>query len=155
MLLSLGLAQNLATVEKLIDEGKFREGYEVGLRLGGAEGFVLAAKSASYVAGYRARDNEKADWFGRAESAARRAIQADADNAEAYFELARAQGRLSQYRGILEGLGLASSIKENLDKTLRLNPRHAGAKVALALWHHSLITRVGCTGPMAARLCPY
>ena len=140
-LLSVGLAQSLATVEKLIDEGKFQEAYEMGLRLGSAEGFVLAAKAASYFAGYQAKDNEKADWFGRAESAARRAIQIDADNAEAYFELARAQGRLSQYRGILESLGLASSIKENLDKTLRLNPRHAGAKVALALWHHSLISK--------------
>lgn len=141
VLLSVGLAQNLATVEKLIDEGKFQEAYEMGLRLGSAEGFVLAAKAASYFAGYQAKDNEKADWFGRAESAARRAIQVNTDNAEAYFELARAQGRLSQYRGILESLGLASSIKENLDKTLRLNPRHAGAKVALALWHHSLISK--------------
>jgi hypothetical protein len=99
VLLSMGLAQNPATVEKLIDEGKFQEAYEAGLRLGNAEGLILAAKAASYFAGYQAKDNEKADWFGRAEAAARRAIQADADNAEAYFELARAQGRLSQYRG--------------------------------------------------------
>ena len=54
------------------------------------------------------KDSEKADWFGRAEAAARRAIQANNDNAEAYFELARAQGWLSQYRGILKSLGLAS-----------------------------------------------
>ncbi len=141
VLWSLALAQNVAAVEKLVDDGKFQEAYEAGLRLGNAEGLVLAAKAASYFAGYLAKDNEKADWFGRAEAAARRAIQADADNAEAYFELARAQGRLSQYRGILESLGLASSIKENLDKALRLNPRHAGARVALALWHHSLISK--------------
>lgn len=141
LLLPLALAQNAGAVEKLLDEGKFQEAYEAGLRLGSAEGLVLAAKAASYYAGYQAKDNEKADWFGRAEAAARRAIQADSNNAEAYFELARAQGRLSQYRGILESLGLASSIKENLDRTLRLNPRHAGAKVALALWHHSLVSK--------------
>ncbi|MCX7601349.1 MAG: hypothetical protein N2Z75_05340, partial [Meiothermus sp.] len=141
LLLPLGLAQSATAVEKLVDEGKFQEAYEAGLRLGNAEGFILAAKAASYFAGYQARESEKADWFGRAEAAARRAIQADGDNPDAYFELARAQGRLSQYRGILESLGLASGIKENLDKTLRLNPRHAGAKVALALWHHSLISK--------------
>ncbi|GIW24855.1 hypothetical protein [Meiothermus sp.] len=141
LLLPLGLAQTPAAVLKLVDEGKFQEAYEAGLRLGSAEGLTLAAKAASYFAGYLAKDSEKADWFGRAEAAARRAIQADTDYAEAYFELARAQGRLSQYRGILESLGLAGSIKENLDKTLRLNPRHAGAKVALALWHHSLISK--------------
>ncbi|MBO1438154.1 hypothetical protein [Meiothermus sp. CFH 77666] len=141
LLLPLGLSQNVAAVEKLVDEGKFQEAYEAGLRLGSAEGLILAAKAASYYAGYQAKDSEKADWYGRAEAAARRAIQADNDNAEAYFELARAQGRLSQYRGILESLGLASGIKENLDRTLRLNPRHAGARVALALWHHSLISK--------------
>lgn len=141
LLLSAGLAQNVAAIEKLVDDGKFQEAYEAGLRLGSAEGLILAAKAASYFAGYQAKDNEKADWFGRAEAAARRAIQANNDNAEAYFELARAQGRLSQYRGILESLGLASGIKENLDRTIRLNPRHAGAKVALALWHHSLISK--------------
>ncbi|WP_299426852.1 hypothetical protein [uncultured Meiothermus sp.] len=141
LLLSAGLAQNVAAVEKLVDEGRFQEAYEAGLRLGSAEGLVLAARAASYFAGYLANDNEKADWFGRAEAAARRAIQADNGDAEAYFELARAQGRLSQYRGILESLGLAGSIKENLDRTLRLNPRHAGARVALALWHHSLIAK--------------
>ncbi|MCX7783821.1 MAG: hypothetical protein N2318_09300 [Meiothermus sp.] len=141
LLLPLGLAQNVAAVEKLVDEGKFQEAYEAGLRLGNAESLILAAKAASYFAGYQAKDNEKADWYGRAEAAARRAIQADGNNAEAYFELARAQGRLSQYRGILESLGLANGIKENLDRTLRLTPRHAGAKVALALWHHSLISK--------------
>jgi len=141
LLLSMGLAQNTALIEKLLDDGKFQEAYEAGWRLGTVEGLVLAAKAASYYAGYLAKDSEKADWFGRAEAAARRAIQANNDNAEAYFELARAQGRLSQYRGILESLGLASGIKENLDRTLRLNSRHAGAKVALALWHHSLISK--------------
>lgn len=141
LLLSAGLAQNVAAIEKLVDDGKFQEAYEAGLRLGTAQGLILAAKAASYFAGYQAKDNEKADWFGQAEAAARRAIQADGNNAEAYFELARAQGRLSQYRGILESLGLASGIKENLDRTIRLNPRHAGAKVALALWHHSLISK--------------
>ncbi len=141
LLLPLGLSQNVAAVEKLVDEGKFQEAYEAGLRLGSAVGLILAAKAASYYAGYQAKDSEKADWYDRAEAAARRAIQSDGNNAEAYFELARAQGRLSQYRGILESLGLASGIKENLDRTLRLNPRHAGARVALALWHHSLISK--------------
>ncbi len=141
LLVSMAWAQNPAAVGKLVEEGKFQEAYEAGLRLGSAEGLVLAARAASYFAGYLAKDSEKADWFGRAEAAARQAIQADSNNPEAYFELARAQGRLSQYRGILESLGLASSIKENLDRALRLNPRHAGAKVALALWHHSLVSK--------------
>lgn len=130
-----------AVVDKLIDDGKFAEAYDQGLKLGNAAGLILAAKAASYYASYQAKDNEKADWYGKAEAAAKKAIQADSNNPEAYFELARAQGRLSQYRGILESLGLANTIKENLDATLRLNPKHAGAKVALALWNHSLVSK--------------
>lgn len=138
---ALALAQTIAAVDKLITDGKFQEAYDAGLKLGDASGLVLAAKGASLYASYVARDNEKADWFGKAEAAAKKAIQADNANPEAYFELARAQGRLAQYRGILDSLGLANSIKEALDKTLRLNPKHAGAKVALALWHQSLTSK--------------
>lgn len=130
-----------SAVDKLVDEGKYTEAYDQGIKLGSAAGLISAAKAASFYAGYQAKDNERAEWYGKAEAAAKKAIQAANDNPEAYFELARAQGRLSQYRGILESLGLANSIKDALDTTLKLNPRHAGAKVALALWHHSLVSK--------------
>ncbi|MBF6593188.1 MAG: hypothetical protein IVW51_01915 [Thermaceae bacterium] len=137
----LALAQSPAALSKMVDDGKFEDAYNAGLKLGSAPGFVLAAKAASFYATYQARDNEKADWFGKAEASAKKAIQADDSNPEAYFELARAQGRLAQYRGILDSLGLANSIKDALDKTLKLNPKHAGAKVALALWNQSLVSK--------------
>lgn len=135
---ALGMAQSVAAVDKMIEEGKFAEAFAAAQKLSGAEALILAAEAASHYASYEAKDSEKPAWYGRAEEAAKKAIAADADNAEAYFELARAQGRLAQYRGILESLGLANSIKENLDKALKFNPKHAGARVALALWHHSL-----------------
>jgi tetratricopeptide (TPR) repeat protein len=135
------LAQSPSPVDKLIADGKFQEAYDAGIKQGNPAGFIDAAQAASFYAAYQARDNEKAEWFGKAEAAAKRAIQADPQNPDAYFELARAQGRLAQYRGILESLGLASSIKDALDKTLKLNPKHAGAKVALALWHQSLVSK--------------
>lgn len=138
---SLAVAQNAAAVDKMLDEGKFNEAFAAAQKLGGAEGLILAAKAASYFASYEAKDADKPGWYGRAEEAAKKAIAADTNNAEAYFELARAQGRLAQYRGVLESLGLATSIKENLDKTLKFNPKHAGARVALALWHHSLASK--------------
>jgi len=142
LLMVAGLASaQPAVVNKLIEDGKFAEAYDQGLRLNTADSLILAAKAASFYASYQAKDNEKAAWFGKGEAAARKAIQADENNPEAYFELARAQGRLSQYRGILESLGLANSIKDALDKALNLNPKHAGAKVALALWNHSLVSK--------------
>lgn len=139
--LTLVWAQSLKAVEGLIDDGKFQDAYEAGVKLNNPDGWILAAQAASFYASYLAKDNEKADWYGKAEGLAKKAIQGDSDNPEAYFELARAQGRLSQYRGILESLNLATSIKDALDKTLKLNPKHAGAKVALALWNQSLISK--------------
>lgn len=135
------LAQSPLLVDKLIADGKFQEAYDAGIKQGNTAGLIDAAQAASFYAAYQARDNEKAEWFGKAEAAAKRAIQADPQNPGGYFELARAQGRLAQYRGILESLGLASSIKDALDKTLKLNPKHAGAKVALALWHQGLVSK--------------
>lgn len=139
--LTLVWAQSVKAVEGLIDDGKFQDAYDAGVKLNSPDGWILSAQAASFYASYVAKDNEKADWYGKAEGLAKKAIQAAPDNPEAYFELARAQGRLSQYRGILESLNLATSIKDALDKTLKLNPKHAGAKVALALWNHSLISK--------------
>ncbi len=81
---------------------------------------------------------ERSAWFARAEAAAKRAIQAEPKNPEAYFELARALGRLAQYRGILQSLSLAAGVRDNLKKALALKPDYASALVALAIWHLEL-----------------
>lgn len=136
--IALALAQNAVPVDKMIDDGRFQAAYAEGIKQGGAKALALAAKAASFYAVYEAKDIEKGSWFDKAEDAAKKAIQADKDYAEGYFELARAHGRLAQYRGILESLSLATSVRENLEKTLALNDKHAGARVALALWNIEL-----------------
>lgn len=139
VLLALLFAVAWADPATLIDEGHFQQAYEQALAQGTAEAYALAAKAASFYAGYIANTGkEKETWFSKAEAAAKKAIAADANYAEGYFELARAQGRLSQYRGILASLNLASSVRDNLKKALELNPKHDGALVALALWNLEL-----------------
>jgi Tfp pilus assembly protein PilF len=128
-----------ASPAALIDEGRFQQAYEEALAQGTAAGYALAAQAASYYAGYKASDAKtKEAWFSKAEAAAKKAIAADPAYPEGYFELARAQGRLSQFRGILASLNLASSVRDNLKKALELNPKHDGALVALALWNLEL-----------------
>ncbi len=132
----LVLAHVLANPAELLKKGAFENAYEEALVF---EDYVLAARAASFVAIYRATDDrDRAAWFARAEKAARQAIQQDPSNPEAHFELARALGRLAQYRGILQSLSLASAVRDELKKTLKLKPDHAGALVALALWHLEL-----------------
>jgi len=125
-----------AGAAELLKAGEFKAAYEAAV----AEGdWVLAARAASFYAMYQAEGKkEKNAWFSKAEAAAKRAIEEDPENPEAYFELARALGRLAQYRGILESISLASAVKENLDKALKLDPNYASAMVALALWHLEL-----------------
>jgi len=123
----------------LIDAGRFQEAYEEALSLETAAGYALAAQAASYYAGFKAgQAKEKETWYSKAEAAAKKAIEADPDYPEGYFELARAQGRLSQFRGILASLNLASSVRDNLKKALSIDPKHDAALVALALWNLEL-----------------
>jgi len=123
----------------LIDRGSYQEAYQEALALGTAEGYALAAQAASLYANFKAStDKDKEAWYDKAEKAAKKAIELDPDYTEGYFELARAQGRLAQFRGILSSLGLASSVRDNLNKVLKLNPRHASALVALAIWNLEL-----------------
>ncbi|WP_423247896.1 hypothetical protein [Thermus albus] len=140
--LALGLAQ-APQVAALLDAGRFQEAYELGLKQGTPEALALAAKGASFYALYQAKPEEKRAWFEKAEKAASQAIAKAPDFPEGYFERARALGRLSQFKGILEALaeGLAPRIKGDLEKTLKLKPDHAGAMVALALWHFELVQK--------------
>jgi len=137
MVLSLVLGSlALAGAAELLAEGRFDQAYEAAL----AEGdYVLAARAASYYAMYQAEGRrEKEAWFQRAREAAERAIAEDPKNPEAYFELARALGRLAQYRGVLESLSLAQAVRENLERALELRPDYASALVALAVWNLEL-----------------
>uniref|UniRef100_A0A831U523 Tetratricopeptide repeat protein n=1 Tax=Thermus islandicus TaxID=540988 RepID=A0A831U523_9DEIN len=140
--LSFALAQ-ASQVASLVDAGRFQEAYEAGVRLGTPEALALAAKAASFYALYQAKDEEKRAWFEKAERAASQAIAKAPDYPEGYFERARALGRLAQYKGVLEALaeGLAPRIRSDLERTLKLKPDHAGAMVALALWHFELVQK--------------
>lgn len=137
--LLLGAALVWANPVELIDAGEYKAAYQEALAANSAQGYALAAQAASYYAGFKATsDKEKEEWYGKAEAAAKKAIELDPDYPEGYFELARAQGRLAQFRGILASLGLASSVRDNLNKTLELKPDHDAAMVALALWNLEL-----------------
>jgi tetratricopeptide (TPR) repeat protein len=66
---------------------------------------------------------------------ARAAIALAPERPETHMELARALGRLAQFKGVLQSLGLASEVKTELDKAIELDPTYAAALHALALWN--------------------
>ncbi|MDV6373704.1 hypothetical protein [Deinococcus arenicola] len=137
LLASPALAQSQGAAQALYDSGKWQEAAAAAAALNTSDGLALAAEATTAGAGMVA-DAQKKALFQKAQEYANSAIARNKGNAEAYFELARAQGRLAQFSGILQSLGLAGDMKKNLDQTIALDPKKAAAYVALGLWNANL-----------------
>lgn len=139
LLASSAGAASLGDAQTLFNNGNWKAAADLALSLKTADGYALAAKSVTLGASTSAvAEKDKAEQFQKAEDYANLAIKADPNNANGYFELARADGRLAQFSGILKSLGLAKSVKVALDKTVSLDPKLAGAYIALGLWNAEL-----------------
>lgn len=137
---TVSFAASLNEAQTLLDQGKFREAAEMAEDLGTSDGLALAAQAVTLGAAISA-ESSRQGMFDRAVNLANKAIAADKNNANAHFELARAQGRLAQYKGIIESLGLAGSVKNELETAIRLDKNLAGAYVALGLWNAELASK--------------
>ena len=73
--------------------------------------------------------------FRTGERFARLAVAADSNNAEAWFHLARAVGRTALGLGVRDRVKYAVAIKQYAQKTLALQPDHAGALHVLGMWN--------------------
>ncbi|GEM_PF-1370732 len=146
--LALLLASASASVpegNRLIDEGRFAEAaeaYEAVLSRNAddARAHYLLARALVYQADSLADDEAdvKEALFDRAAEHAEQATELAPENPDAHFEVARALGRLAQYRGVLQSLNLASRVASALDRTLELDDDHAAAWHARALFHHEV-----------------
>ena len=130
---------------RLVDQGDFdgaMAAFEAAVAgdANDARAHYLLARATVYAAGALAEDDDEAReaLFERAADAAQRAARLAPDDPAAHFEVARALGRLAQYRGVLQSLNLASRVSSALDRTLELDPEHAGAWHASGLFHHDV-----------------
>lgn len=150
-------AQSLSSAQALYTQGKWQDAANAAAALKTSAGYALAAEATTNGAGLVA-DGQKKALFSKAQDYAKQAIAADKNNADAYFELARAQGRLAQFSGILQSLGMAKDMKKNLDTAVKLNPNLASAYVALGLWHANLDAKGAIarssTGASRAQIVP-
>ncbi|MFC5847982.1 hypothetical protein [Deinococcus petrolearius] len=150
--LTPALAQGAASqqaAQALYDQGSWQAAATAGAALNTSAGFALAAEATTAGAGL-SPDGQKRALFQKAQGYADQAIRLDPQNAGAYFEKARAQGRLAQFSGVFESLSLAKEVKKNLDQALKLRPTMAGAYVALGLWNATLDSG-GLKGAVAAQ----
>jgi tetratricopeptide (TPR) repeat protein len=73
------------------------------------------------------------------------AIAALPDEANSHYRRAFALGRLSQTISVGKALaqGLAGKVRDALDATLELAPKHAEAHTALGVYHAEIVAKVG------------
>ncbi|MFC4820272.1 hypothetical protein [Dokdonella ginsengisoli] len=139
------IAAQLQDAWRAFHRGDFQQAYEQGVALKAA-GASVAVKAGGIHATYLV-DDAKAR-VARYEELVRLADEALAalpGEANSHYRRAFAIGRLSQAISITQALaqGLAGKVREALDRTLDLAPRHAEAHTAFGLYHAEIVGKVG------------
>lgn len=139
------IAVALQDAWRAFHRGDFHEAYESGLALK-ALGASVAIKAGGIHATYLVdNDKEKTARYEALAKLADEAIAALPDEANSHYRRAFALGRYSQTISITKALaqGIGGKVKESLDATLRLAPKHAEARTALGLYHAEIVGKVG------------
>lgn len=139
------LAAALQDAWRAFHRGDFQQAFDIGQSLG-AVGASVAVKSLGIHATYLVpQENEQVARFEQAAAIAEAAQRILPDEANSPYRLAFALGRYSQRISIAKALktGLAGKVRASLDRTLELEPKHAEAHTALALYHAEIIGKIG------------
>ena len=129
----------------LFHNGDFQKAHEAGLKAGGA-GITVANKAQAIYANYLEKSEKtKLAMFMEVAERAQAQASEDAKNANAHYWMAYALGRYSQGISVAKALaqGLGSKVKGALETTIKLQPKHADAHIALGAFHAEVIDKVG------------
>ena len=137
----------------LFHSGEFQKAAELGIALANSgliAGLTVANKATCIYANYlEANESAKLALFMEVALRAEKQSRDAAINAEslpnAYYWQAYALGRYSQGISVAKALarGLGGKVKDALEKTIQLQPKHADAHIALGAFHAEVIDKVG------------
>jgi tetratricopeptide (TPR) repeat protein len=140
-------AKALQDAWRAFHEGHFGSAVETGLSVGRL-GYNVANKAINIYTTYLETDKDRRSHdllqvVRRAEDLQQHAPTLP----NAWFLHAQALGRYSQMLSIAKALaeGTGAKVKHSLDETLRLEPGHADANIALGLYHALIIHKLGST----------
>lgn len=85
-----------------------------------------------------APEAEKPKYYTTAEYLAKKAIQKNANSADAHYTYAMALGRINENASSKQKIANAKLIKSEVDRTIALNPKQAGAYHILGRWHRTI-----------------
>jgi tetratricopeptide (TPR) repeat protein len=129
----------------LFHNGEFQAAAQNGMEAGG-KGITVANTATSIYANYlEAKEKTRLELFMEVASRAEAQQALDPENANAWYWQAYALGRYSQGISVAKALaqGLGGKVKQALEQTIKLSPRHADAHIALATFHAEVIDKVG------------
>ena len=129
----------------LFHNGDFQQAADAGLKAGG-DGITVANKATSLYANYlEKKEKTKLELFMEVATRAEAQQTADPKNPNAWYWQAYALGRYGQGISVAKALaqGLGTKVKQSLEKTIKLCPKHADAHIALAAFHAEVIDKVG------------
>jgi len=129
----------------LFHAGEFQKAHDAGLKIGGA-GITVANKAQAIYANYLEKSEKtKLAMFLEISERAEAQQVSDSKNANAFYWQAYALGRYSQGISVAKALaqGLGSKVKNALETTIKLAPKHADAHIALGSFHAEVIDKVG------------
>jgi len=112
----------------------------------GIEGHAVANKATGIYATYLENNGARQiECFKQAVARAERAIEALPDDPNSHYFHAFNLGRYSQSISVVKALrqGVGGKIHASLLRTLELQPQHAEAHTALAMYHAEIIDKVG------------
>jgi tetratricopeptide (TPR) repeat protein len=139
------LATALQDAWRAFHRGDFKAAFDAGQALGPA-GASVAVKALGIHATYLVDDEaEQLKRYEQAAKLAEAAVAALPDEANSHYRHAFALGRYSQGISIAKALkaGIAGKVRAALDTTLELEPKHAEAHTAMALYHAEIINKIG------------
>jgi len=113
------------------------------------DALVKAAQAAVELGEFNANADQRAALYASAEQYARRALAANANSAEAHFELAQALGRNALAQSARDRIKFAREVRDQALEALKVDPQHSGALHVMGMWNAEVMRLNGFTRMLA------
>jgi tetratricopeptide (TPR) repeat protein len=113
------------------------------------EALWKATREAVDVGEFNESKEERERLYSLADLYARRAVEANPNDAEGHFHLARALGRKALSLGKRDQVKYAGDVRSQALEALKFDPKHPGAKHVMGMWNYNVMRLSGITRFMA------
>lgn len=109
------------------------------------EALWKATREAVDVGEFMEDENARNELYSKAELYARRAVEANPNDAEGHFHLARALGRKALTLGKRDQVKYAGDVRTQALEALKYDPKGAGALHVMGMWNYNVMRLSGMT----------